>query len=107
MWEIDEGDIVRYRCHQGHAYTGEVMAVALDESLRHALGSGLRALEERIALLKKLRNQAKGYSSSLVADNWIDKANDLEREAQLIRDSMRRIDEIAEQREDLLAEAAG
>jgi two-component system, chemotaxis family, protein-glutamate methylesterase/glutaminase len=107
MWEIDEGEIVRYRCHQGHAYTGEVMAVALDESLRHALGSGLRALEERIALLKKLRNEARGYSSSLVADNWRDKANDLEREAQLIRDSMRRIDEIAERREDSLAEASG
>jgi two-component system, chemotaxis family, protein-glutamate methylesterase/glutaminase len=21
MWEIDEGDVVRYRCHVGHAYT--------------------------------------------------------------------------------------
>jgi two-component system chemotaxis response regulator CheB len=107
MWEIDEGGIVRYRCHQGHAYTGEVMALALDESLRHALGSAVRALEERIALLQRLRDQEKGYPGQMVANNWADKANDLEREAQLIRDSMRRIDEIAEQREDMLARSTG
>jgi two-component system chemotaxis response regulator CheB len=103
MWEIGEGDILRYRCHQGHAYTAEVMAVALDESLRHALGSGLRALEERIALLKKLRSEARSFSSSRTAENWDDKANELEREAQVIRDSMRRLDEIVEQAEDMPA----
>src|SRR5207244_4412068 len=46
MWEIDEEGLVRYRCHVGHAYTADVMNVALDESLRRALASGLRALEE-------------------------------------------------------------
>jgi two-component system chemotaxis response regulator CheB len=30
MWEIDEGELVRYRCHVGHAYTAELMSLALD-----------------------------------------------------------------------------
>jgi two-component system, chemotaxis family, protein-glutamate methylesterase/glutaminase len=106
MWEIDEGEIVRYRCHQGHAYTSDVMAVALDESLRHALGSAVRGLEERIALFQKLRHQAKDHASPLAARNWADKASELEREAQVIRESIRRIDEIAERREDQLAQSA-
>ena len=58
MWEIDEGDLLRYRCHVGHTYTAELMSVALDENLRRAMGSALRALEERRALARKLERQA-------------------------------------------------
>ncbi len=28
MWEIDEGELVRYRCHVGHAYTAELKSLA-------------------------------------------------------------------------------
>jgi len=58
MWEIDDEDLLRYRCHVGHAYTAELMTVALDESLRRALASARRALEERIALAQCLQSQA-------------------------------------------------
>ena len=99
MWEIDEGKLTRYRCHQGHAYSSEVMGIAVEESLRQALGSGLRALEERVALIKKLRSQAEERDSTLVARNWADKARELEAEADTIRNSLRRIDEITEREE--------
>jgi hypothetical protein len=56
--EIDEGDLVRYRCHVGHAYTVELMSLALAENLTRALGSPLRALDERIALADRLSRQA-------------------------------------------------
>jgi len=99
MWEIDEGKLTRYRCHQGHAYSSEVMGIAIEETLRRALGSGLRALEERVALIKKLRKQAEERDSMRVASNWADKARELETEAETIRKSLRRIDEITEQEE--------
>jgi two-component system chemotaxis response regulator CheB len=98
MWEIDEAGAARYRCHQGHAYSAEVMEVALDESLRHALGSALRGLEERVALIKKLHRQAMGHSATVVAQNWADRADELEREANVIRESIRRIDALAERK---------
>lgn len=94
MWEIEEGELTRYRCHQGHAYSQEVMGIAIEESLRRALGSGLRALEERIALIKRLHRQAEQRDHRQAADNWSDKARDLESEANTIRHSLRRIDEI-------------
>jgi two-component system, chemotaxis family, protein-glutamate methylesterase/glutaminase len=95
MWEIDEEDLLRYRCHVGHTYTAEVMSLALDESLRRALASGLRALEERVALARKLHRQAVDGGHRLLAENWADKARDFEREMDVIRSSIHRMDRIA------------
>src|SRR5262245_2235778 len=58
MWEIDGDKSIRFRCHVGHAYSSEMMSLAQDDSLRRALGSALRALDERLALGEKLRQQA-------------------------------------------------
>lgn len=84
LWEIDEGESLRFRCHVGHAYTAEMMSLMQKDSLRHALGSALRALDERIALAEKLRKQA--------ADRDL---NQVEREADVIRGAIKRADEIA------------
>jgi len=95
MWEINEGELVRYRCHVGHAYSAEIMSLALDENLKRAFGSALRALEERVALARKLQAQASESGRTLIADSWATKAVEFEAEARVIRDSIRRTDEIA------------
>jgi two-component system, chemotaxis family, protein-glutamate methylesterase/glutaminase len=95
MWEIDEGELVRYRCHVGHAYSAEIMSLAIDENLTRALGSALRALDERIAVAEKLQRQASDAGRSRIAESWARKAREYEHEAKVIRDSVRRTDEIA------------
>jgi len=95
MWELDEGELVRYRCHVGHAYTAELMALAIDENLTRALGSALRALDERIALARKLQKQAEDSGRAQAAETWALKAEEQQREAEVIRDSIRRADEIS------------
>jgi two-component system chemotaxis response regulator CheB len=95
MWEIDEGDLIRYRCHQGHAYTAELMSVALDENVRRALASAQRALEERTALAEKLHKDADQSGHPLLAKSWAREAQELRKEANVIRDSISRVDEIA------------
>lgn len=97
MWEIDEANVVRYRCHVGHAYSAEVMSLALDESLRRALASALRALDERIALARKLETQARSQGSNKLAASWAERAAEFEKEAEVIRDSIRRADELSVQ----------
>jgi two-component system chemotaxis response regulator CheB len=94
MWEIDEGELVRYRCHVGHAYSAEIMSLALDENLKRAFGSALRALDERVALARKLEAQATTSGRTAIAMSWAEKAVEFEAEAQVIRDSIRRTDEI-------------
>jgi len=95
MWEIDEEKLVRYRCHVGHTYTADLMAVALDENLRRALGSALRALEERRALAVRLQNQADRDRQPGLAASWATRAKEFQRELDVIRKSIARVDEIA------------
>jgi two-component system chemotaxis response regulator CheB len=95
MWEIDEADMIRYRCHVGHAYTADSMSMALDDNLRRALGSALRALEERIVLAERLRKQAADRGHTQVAENWAARKTEHEAEADVIRRAIQRADEIA------------
>lgn len=97
MWELDEGELSRFRCHVGHTYTAELMSLALDESLRRALASALRALEERTALARKLYHQAKNGDHRLLAETWGGKVKEFERETEIIRQSTSRMDRLAAQ----------
>jgi two-component system chemotaxis response regulator CheB len=94
MWEIEEGELVRYRCHVGHAYSAEVMSLALDDNVRRAFGSALRALDERTALARKLEAQASASGRIQMAESWAAKAVEFEAQGNVIRDSIRRADEI-------------
>lgn len=94
MWEIDEGEIVRYRCHVGHAFTNELMSMALDESLYRALATALRALEERAELAHKLEREAQNRGQPYAASTWAARATEFERELDVIEAALQRMDEI-------------
>jgi two-component system, chemotaxis family, protein-glutamate methylesterase/glutaminase len=94
MWEVDEAGPARYRCHVGHAYTGELMNLAVDESLRGALASALRALDERSALADKLRSQAIRQGRTELAQIWAERQQDFTREAGTISEAIRRLDQV-------------
>lgn len=96
LWEMKDGNLLRFRCHIGHAFTESVLNLALDDELRRALGSALRTLEERRALMSKMEHQAHARGSPTLANNWAQKADEFEREATVIRESIRRIDDIVQ-----------
>jgi two-component system, chemotaxis family, protein-glutamate methylesterase/glutaminase len=92
MWEIDEGNLTRYRCHVGHAYTDELMHLAVDEGVRRALASALRALDERAALVSKLEEQAVATGHNQLAESWARRHRQFDREADIIDEAIRRLD---------------
>jgi two-component system chemotaxis response regulator CheB len=91
LWEIKDGDLTRYRCHIGHAYTEEALELGLQEDLGRALGSALRALEDRIKLLRQMEGQARGLNRDRMADSWAERADKVEAEAEVIRRTMGRV----------------
>jgi two-component system chemotaxis response regulator CheB len=94
MWEIDEGELVRYRCHVGHTYGAELLSIAIDENIRRALASAMRALEERRTLASRLRQQAEQNGQPYLAASWTRNEVEVQRELDTIRESVLRLDEI-------------
>lgn len=85
LWEIQEGDHVRYRCRVGHALSTESMLAAHDDSVEQALWEALRSLEERIALRKRLVEQAHQRRLTDLAVRFEDQLETIEKQAGSLR----------------------
>jgi len=90
LWEIKEGNLSRYRCHVGHAYSTESFAWAIDENIRKALATALRTLEERSALFAKLQKEAAGRGQNRLAESWDVRRREFEQQAETIRTEIQR-----------------
>jgi len=56
------------------------------------MATALRALNKRVALVTKLRDAAEDRGQSDLASSWSIRAHDFEREADVIRDAIGRLD---------------
>jgi two-component system, chemotaxis family, protein-glutamate methylesterase/glutaminase len=54
LWELDDTQPRRYRCHTGHGYTLRSLVATQGEATDEALWGAMRALQEREALLNAL-----------------------------------------------------
>lgn len=61
--QIEEGRIVRFRCHTGHAFTLKTLLAELHTSIDGGLWDAIRAIEERIMLLRQAAELVKGASA--------------------------------------------
>lgn len=66
LWEIQNGELLRYRCHIGHAYTAKDLMMRQEEQLEGTLWIALRMMEERKQLLIKMAidEETKGWIRS-------------------------------------------
>jgi two-component system, chemotaxis family, protein-glutamate methylesterase/glutaminase len=54
LWELREGEMMRYRCRVGHSYSEDAMVDAQGSAVEAALWTALEVLEERSELLRRL-----------------------------------------------------
>ena len=54
LWEIKDGEVVRYRCRVGHSYSEDAMVIEQGSAVEAALWSALEALEERAEFLRRV-----------------------------------------------------
>jgi two-component system, chemotaxis family, protein-glutamate methylesterase/glutaminase len=54
LWEIRDGDMLRFRCHVGHAFTADAALKAEDHESEGLLWSLLRSHKERAALARRM-----------------------------------------------------
>jgi two-component system chemotaxis response regulator CheB len=85
LWEIEESDLVRYRCRVGHAFSPESMAGALDESLEEALWTALKTLEESARLSKRLADNEAAHGQAWLVQRFRDRELEARNRAEVIR----------------------
>jgi two-component system chemotaxis response regulator CheB len=54
LWELEDENLLRFRCRVGHAYTADGAVEAQGESIEAALWTALRALQERAQLSERV-----------------------------------------------------
>jgi two-component system chemotaxis response regulator CheB len=85
LWEVHEGEIVRFRCRVGHAYAAESLLAEQSESLDAAMWTAFRALKESASLARRMSERARSREHNLAADRFAGQARDAEERASIIR----------------------
>jgi len=85
LWEIEDGKLLRYRCHVGHALTAESMLSAKEAEAENTIERLLRIHQQRAAMAHRIsaRNAAEGRAD--MAEQMKEKAHDYELDAEAIR----------------------
>jgi two-component system chemotaxis response regulator CheB len=85
LWEIDDGSLLRYRCHVGHAFTAETMLATQAEQAEELLWSLMRAHQERAALARRMAEQERARNRDSLAQQLQAKAQSYDEDAAVIR----------------------
>jgi two-component system chemotaxis response regulator CheB len=85
LWEIQDGELVRYRCRVGHAFSLESMMAAQSEGVEEALWAALKTLEESVSLSRRLGDQARQRGQDRLAQRFEEKLQNAEQRAEMIR----------------------
>ncbi|MEP0891973.1 chemotaxis protein CheB [Leptolyngbya sp. FACHB-16] len=85
LWELREGELIRFRCHVGHAYSMDSLVAEQTNDVERALWSALRALEEKAALARRLAAHARSQARSLSENQFMTRADEAEKHATIVR----------------------
>ncbi|MCA1554007.1 MAG: chemotaxis protein CheB, partial [Chloroflexi bacterium] len=85
VWELEQGELIHYRCHVGHTYTAASMLAAQTDALEAALWTAVRALEESATLARRLATRSRQRRHTLAEQRFDSQADQAETRADVIR----------------------
>jgi two-component system chemotaxis response regulator CheB len=85
LWELEDGDMPRYRCRIGHGFSAETLLSTQGSAVEAALWTAYRSLEERAALCQRLADRATTRRARLSADRFGTESLELQRQAAVLR----------------------
>jgi two-component system, chemotaxis family, protein-glutamate methylesterase/glutaminase len=85
LWEIHDDEILRFRCHVGHAYSADSLSEGQSQRIEAALWSAVRALEEQIILARRIVERARKADHPRAASVFERRAEEAEKNSDIIR----------------------
>ena len=89
LWETEQGQLLHFRCHVGHAFSEETLLAKQSDGLETALWTALRALEEKAELARRLADRVRRRGGATRSVKRLEEtARDAEHGSNLIRASL-------------------
>jgi two-component system chemotaxis response regulator CheB len=85
LWQVSDPKLIRYRCHVGHAYNGDVLLADHAEALEAALWTAVRMFKERSVLARQVAEKERGEGDTAGAARFEEQADQAERYGKLIQ----------------------
>lgn len=85
MSEYRNGDLVRFRCQVGHAYSADSLIAKQSEAVENALWMALRTLDENAVLTRRLAQRSAERGHEGAAKHYAEKLVDIEANAGILR----------------------
>ncbi|HYF02449.1 MAG TPA: chemotaxis protein CheB [Patescibacteria group bacterium] len=84
LWEVEDPNMLRFRCHVGHAYTAASLQADQSENLEDKLWAVVAALDENAMLLRRMADENIN-SDSMTPDELEEQAQKADENSQLLR----------------------
>jgi two-component system chemotaxis response regulator CheB len=85
LWQLDDGDLLTFRCRVGHAYTPRILLDAQSSNVESGLWQAVRALEEQAVLAARLAARALEDGQPESAERFSDQADRANAQAETVR----------------------
>lgn len=89
LFEIHEGEVVRYRCRVGHAFGSDTLLHEQAEAVEGALWTALQSLKERAAMARRMSQRMAERGNVRSAERFREQAGDADARASVIREVLR------------------
>ncbi|MBD0387171.1 MAG: chemotaxis protein CheB [Nostoc sp. C3-bin3] len=92
LWELEEGNLLRFRCRTGHAYSARTLLATQSDKLEDALWIAFRALEEKASLSHRMASRMEARNQTLAAERFKQEAHSAWQRSAIIRDVLLKVD---------------
>jgi two-component system, chemotaxis family, protein-glutamate methylesterase/glutaminase len=84
------GNLLRFRCHTGHAFSANSLLAELTESIEDTLWNTLRAVEESVLLMRHLAQHLRQANDVDTAERFLRKAQEAQQRTEFVRKAVLR-----------------
>lgn len=89
LWEVEDGSMLRFRCHVGHAFTADTVLASQGGEIDRLLGTLLRSHQERAALAQRMAEHERAKERHALAKHLESRARDYEDDVEIMKNLLR------------------